>query len=52
MLNQDYNNKNIKTLPILNGELNKLPLSYLDDFLKSDIQNRLKTCFENIKCPS
>jgi len=30
-------NKNIKTLPILNGELNKLPLSYLDDFLKSDI---------------
>ena len=31
------NNKNIKTLPILNGELNKLPLSYLDDFLKSDI---------------
>ena len=31
------NNRNIKTLPILNGELNKLPLSYLDDFLKSDI---------------
>ena len=31
------NNKNIKTLPILFGELNKLPLSYLDDFLKSDI---------------
>jgi len=31
------NNKNIKTLPILNGEINKLPLSYLDDFLKSDI---------------
>jgi methionyl-tRNA formyltransferase len=31
------NNKNIKTLPILNGELNKLPLSYLYDFLKSDI---------------
>ena len=31
------NNKNIRTLPILNGELNKLPLSYLDDFLKSDI---------------
>ncbi len=31
------NNKNIKTLPILNGELNKLSLSYLDDFLKSDI---------------
>ena len=31
------NNKNIKTLPILNGELNKLPLSYLDDFLQSDI---------------
>tara|TARA_B100000579_G_scaffold404777_1_gene389874 strand:- start:168 stop:953 length:786 start_codon:yes stop_codon:yes gene_type:complete len=31
------NNKNIKTLPILNGELNRLPLSYLDDFLKSDI---------------
>tara|TARA_B100000427_G_C15458006_1_gene572719 strand:- start:133 stop:918 length:786 start_codon:yes stop_codon:yes gene_type:complete len=31
------NNKNIKTLPILNGELNKLPLYYLDDFLKSDI---------------
>ena len=31
------NNKNIKTLPILNGELNKLPLSYLEDFLKSDI---------------
>jgi len=31
------NIKNIKTLPILSGELNKLPLSYLDDFLKSDI---------------
>ena len=31
------NNKNIKTLPISNGELNRLPLSYLDDFLKSDI---------------
>ena len=31
------NNKNIRTLPILNGELNQLPLSYLDDFLKSDI---------------
>ena len=31
------NIKNIKTLPVLNGELNKLPLSYLDDFLKSDI---------------
>ncbi len=31
------NNRNIKTLPILNGELNKLPLSFLDDFLKSDI---------------
>ena len=31
------NNKNIKTLPILYGEINKLPLSYLDDFLKSDI---------------
>ena len=31
------NNKNIKTLPILNGELNKLSLSYLDNFLKSDI---------------
>ena len=29
-------NKNIKTLPILNGELNKLPLFYLEDFLKSD----------------
>jgi len=31
------NNKNIKTLPILNGDLNKLSLSYLDNFLKSDI---------------
>ena len=31
------NIKNIKTLPILYGELNKLPLSYLDDFLESDI---------------
>ena len=31
------NIKNIKTLPILSGELNKLPLSYLNDFLKSDI---------------
>ena len=31
------NNKNIKTLPILNGELNKLSLSYLEDFLKSDV---------------
>ena len=33
----NINNKNIKTLPILKGELNNLPLSYLDDFLKSDI---------------
>ena len=31
------NNKNIKKLSILNGELNKLSLSYLNDFLKSDI---------------
>ena len=31
------NNKNIKILPILSGELNKLPLSYLEDFLQSDI---------------
>ena len=31
------NNKNIKTLPISIGEFNKLPLSYLDDFLRSDI---------------
>ena len=31
------NNKNIKKLSISNGELNKLSLSYLDDFLKSDI---------------
>ena len=31
------NNKNIKTLPILAGELSNLSLSYLDDFLKSDI---------------
>jgi len=31
------NNKNIKIIPILNGELNKLSLSYLDNFLKSDI---------------
>ena len=30
-------NKNIKTLPVLYGELNKLPLSFLEDFLKSDI---------------
>ena len=34
---KEYVNKNIKTLPILNGELNKLPLSYLEDFLQSDI---------------
>ena len=31
------NNNNIKTLPILYGELNKLSLSFLEDFLKSDI---------------
>ena len=31
------NNKNIKTLRILHGELNKLSLSFLKDFLKSDI---------------
>lgn len=31
------NNKSIKTLSILHSELNKLPLSYLNDFLKSDI---------------
>ena len=31
------NNKNIKTLPVLYGELNKLSLSFLKDFLKSDI---------------
>ena len=31
------NNKNIKTLPILKGEINKLPLSYIYDFLQSDI---------------
>ena len=31
------NNKNIKTLPVLYGELNKLSLSFLEDFLKSDI---------------
>ena len=31
------NCRNIKTLPILNGELNRLSLSYLNDFLKSDI---------------
>ena len=31
------NNKNIKTLPILYGELNKLSLSFFEDFLKSDI---------------
>lgn len=30
-------NKNIKTFPILYGEINKLSLSYLEDFLKSDI---------------
>ncbi len=29
--------KNIKTLPILNGELNNLSLFYLEDFLKSDV---------------
>ena len=34
-LNKD--NKNIKILPILNGQLNNLPLSYFHDFLKSDI---------------
>jgi len=31
------NNKKIKTLTILKGELNQLSLSYLKDFLKSDI---------------
>ncbi len=31
------NNKNIKTLRVLHGELNKLSLSFLKDFLKSDI---------------
>ena len=31
------NNKNIKTLPVLYGELNKFSLSFLEDFLKSDI---------------
>ena len=31
------NSKNIKTLSILNGELNNLSLLYLDDFLKSDV---------------
>ena len=31
------NNKNIKTLPILYGELNILSLSFFEDFLKSDI---------------
>ncbi len=38
--NKEYKNtysKNVKTLPILNGELNNLSLLYLDDFLKSDI---------------
>ena len=30
-------NKNITTLPVLYGELNKLSLSFLEDFLKSDI---------------
>ena len=30
-------NKNIRILPILKGQLNKLPLSYFHDFLKSDI---------------
>jgi methionyl-tRNA formyltransferase len=31
------NSKNIKTLPILTGELNNLSLTYLENFLKSDI---------------
>jgi len=31
------NSKNIKTLPILSGEINNLSLSYLDNFLKSNI---------------
>ena len=31
------NSKNIKILPILSGEINNLSLSYLDNFLKSDI---------------
>ena len=31
------NSKNIKILPILFGEINNLSLSYLDNFLKSDI---------------
>ena len=37
---KEYKNtysKNVKTLPIMNGELNNLSLLYLDDFLKSDI---------------
>ena len=33
----NINNKNIKTFPILYGELNSLSLSYLNNFLKSDI---------------
>ena len=31
------NSKNIKILPILSGKINNLSLSYLDNFLKSDI---------------
>ncbi|WP_440652167.1 formyltransferase family protein [Candidatus Pelagibacter sp. HIMB1542] len=31
------NNKTIKLLPVLYGEVNKLPLSFLENFLKSDI---------------
>jgi len=32
----NINNKNIKTLSILNGELNNLPLSYFNEYLRSD----------------
>ena len=31
------NNKNVRILPILYGELNNLSLAYLNDFIKSDI---------------
>ena len=35
--NSEINNNNIKSLQIINGELNHLTLSYLKEYLKSDI---------------
>ena len=46
--------KNIKVLPMLSGDLNKCSLSFLSDFLKSDIFRnfQLFDFFQKIKCSS